>query len=272
VSGAFASIAPSVFSPDGKNLFYLVRKEGSRAFSSGELWMADLASGRTEAVLPGILIKDFDLAPDGKHIAFTSLSSDGKSRVWVAALDRGAPPQPAASFEAGSTSFGSAGDLFFLGWDGESAFVYRMGSNDATPRKVIRDPVSNSALVSPDGEWVVSSSNGLMAQPASGGSSTRICDFCNVGWGPGGKFFYLRLREIGHLGGGKVFAIRLPLGKSLPRFPASGIKSDEDLKGLDVAAVIDMTGKSLFAPGPEPSIYAYTRITVQRNLFRIPLE
>jgi len=271
VPGNFAGIAPSVFSPDGKKLFYLVRKEVSRAFGSGELWMADLASGRSEAVLPGILMKDFDLAPDGKRIAFTSLSSDGNSRVWTAPLDRSAPPQPAASFEADSASFGTAGDLFFQGWDGDSSFVYRMQRNDATPRKVIRDPVS-FAGISPDGEWVVSGFRGLMALPASGGSSVRICDFCNIGWGPGGKFFYLRLRQIGHLGGGKVFAIRLHLGESLPRFPATGIKSDEDLKGLDVTAIIDMTGKSLFAPGPEPSIYAYTRTTVQRNLFRIPLE
>jgi NADPH:quinone reductase-like Zn-dependent oxidoreductase len=34
---ALPSLAGSVFSPDGKKLFYLARKEGSRAFNSGEL-------------------------------------------------------------------------------------------------------------------------------------------------------------------------------------------------------------------------------------------
>jgi len=33
-----------------------------------------------------------------------------------------------------------------------------------------------------------------------------------------------------------------------------------------------MAGKSVFAPGPNPITYAYTRITVQRNLFRVPLD
>ena len=34
--------AHSIFSADGKRLFYLVRKQGSLAFTSGELWAADL--------------------------------------------------------------------------------------------------------------------------------------------------------------------------------------------------------------------------------------
>lgn len=54
--------------------------------------------------------------------------------------------------------------------------------------------------------------------------------------------------------------------------PPSGLKSVEDVKGLNVVADIDMTGKTVFAPGPDPSIYAYVRRTVQRNLFRIPLK
>jgi hypothetical protein len=77
---ASPGLARSVFSPDGKKLFYLALKEGSRAFKSGELWMADLESGRTESVLPDILMRDFDLAPDGKHVAFVSMNEQGSSR------------------------------------------------------------------------------------------------------------------------------------------------------------------------------------------------
>ena len=105
-----------------------------------------------------------------------------------------------------------------------------------------------------------------------GGPKIRICDFCEAGWGPDDKFFYVRLREIGAMGRGKVYVIALPAGKSLPVLPPSGIKSAEDLKGLNVVSVIDMAGISIFAPGPNPSIYAYSRLTVQRNLFKIPLN
>jgi hypothetical protein len=34
-----------------------------------------------------------------------------------------------------------------------------------------------------------------------------------------------------------------------------------------------LTEKAVFAPGPNPNVYAaYTRVTVQRNLYRIPLN
>jgi len=270
--GLGGGAARSVFSPDGKKLFYLARKEGSRAFNSGELWMADLESGRTEGVLPGVLINDFDLAPDGKRVAFSSFNNEGSSRVWVAPLDRSAAPHQMASFEADMPSFGPAGDLFFRGWEGNLDFVFGLGQNDVKPRKISPNPVPDFRVVSPDGEWWLLSAPWPTAQPTRGGPAIRICDFCDVGWGPGGKFFYVRLRAIGAMGGGKAYVIALPPGKSLPALPSGGIKSANDLKSLNVVAVIDMAGRSLFAPGPNPSTYAYARMTVQRNLFRIPLN
>jgi eukaryotic-like serine/threonine-protein kinase len=270
--GLGGGAARSVFSPDGKKLFYLARKEGSRAFNSGELWMANLKSGRTEGVLPGVLMNDFDLAPDGKRVAFTSFNDEGSSRVWVAPLDHSEAPQQLASFESDMPSFGPGGNLFFRGWEGNSDFVYGAGQNDVKPRKMSPNPAPDFRVVSPDGEWLLLSAPWPMAQPIRGGPTIRICDFCDVGWGLAGKFFYVRLRAIGAMGGGKAYVIALSPGKSLPVLPPGGIKSARDLKGMNVVAVIDMTGKSLFAPGPNPTIYAYARMTVQRNLFRIPLN
>ena len=65
----FGTGVHSVFSPDGKTLFYMVRKQGTRAFKSGELWMADLTSGRSWAALPGISMSEFDIAPDGSVLS-----------------------------------------------------------------------------------------------------------------------------------------------------------------------------------------------------------
>jgi hypothetical protein len=146
-----------------------------------------------------------------------------------------------------------------------------MKLNDPKPRRIIPNSVPDFYMVSPDGEWLLTSNAGRMARPIRAGPKIRICDFCEVSWGPSGKYFYVRLREIGEMGGGKVYVIALPAGKSLPALPPSGIKSAEDFKGLNVVSIIDMTGLSIFAPGPNPSTYAYSRTTVQRNLFRIPL-
>jgi serine/threonine protein kinase len=267
----------SAFSRDGKRLFYLVRQGSSPGFLSGELWVAEVDSGRTERVLPGVLMGDFEIAPDRERVAFASPNSQGSSRVWVAALDRRTPPQQLTSFEADHPSFGPNGDIFFRVREGSSDFVYRIERNGTEPRKVHSQSFPYFYGVSPNGEWLVGSTVEpppciRAVHPTRGGSPVRICDFCNIGWDPNGKFLYVRFRGVGDTGGGKTFVIGLPAGKELPALPDSGLKSAQDVKGLNVVAVIDMTGMSLFAPGPNPAMYAYARMTVQRNLFRIPLN
>jgi hypothetical protein len=72
------------------------------AFNSGELWMVDLDSGRTEAVLPGVPISEFDISPDGQHVTFAALDAEGDSHVWVAPLDRHAPPKQLTAITKGN--------------------------------------------------------------------------------------------------------------------------------------------------------------------------
>jgi len=270
--GFGSDVARTVFGPDGSTLFYLARKEGWRGwwgFNSGELWMADLKSAKSEPVFPGILMTDFDLSPDGKRIAFTSLNDKGSRRLWIAALDHRTPPEEVTSADSAGPSFGLGGILYFFSKQGPPYAVYSLQPNDSTPRELPAHAVSDyKFVVSPDGKWWMT---GNIAEPMEGGRSIRMCDFCQVGWGPGGRYFYIRMRDIGAMGAGTVYAVPVS-GGSLPTFPPAGIKSADDLKRMNVASVIDATGLSIFAPGPDPSTYAYTRITVQRNLFRIPLN
>jgi DNA-binding winged helix-turn-helix (wHTH) protein/Tol biopolymer transport system component len=264
----------SVFSPDGKRLFYLVRKRGSRAFKSGELWMTDLATGRIEAVLPGVSMTEFDLAPDGEHLAFTALDEEGNPHAWLAQLDAHKPPKQLTLSVARQPYFGPGGDVYFLLREGAQEFLYTVGPNDIAPRVIDSEPSAEFSNISPRGDWLLSGSDSgtVVARPVKGGSVIRICSSCGAGWGSGSKFLYIRFRNIGEMAGGRTIAIGLPASKELPMLPASGLKSAEDVKGVDVVAEIDMTGKTVFAPGPNPSIYAYSRLTVQRNLFRIPLK
>jgi len=44
--------------------------------------MVDLKSAKSEPVFPGILMTDFDLSPDGKRIAFTSLNASREGDVF----------------------------------------------------------------------------------------------------------------------------------------------------------------------------------------------
>jgi len=268
----------SVFSPDGKTLFYLVRKQGSRAFKTGELWMTDLASGRTEAALPGVSITEFDIAPDGQRVAFAALDDEGNSHVWVAPLDRHLPPKQISSFISRQPCFGAGGDIYFLAREGGQEFLYSVGDGDTAARKTYSELSAEFTRISPLGGWWISGSDSgtEIARSTKGGSAVQLCSSCGVGWGPAessstGKFLYIRFRKSGEMDGGETVVIGLPPGKELPTLPSSGLKSPEDARGLNVVAVIDMKDKAILAPGPDPSVYAYVRLTVQRNLFEIPL-
>ena len=262
----------SVFSPDGKRLFYLVGKRGSRAFNSGELWMIDLDSDRTEAVLPGVSMIVFDISPDGNRVTFLAQDVGETWHVWVASLDRRTPPKQLTSSVAYAPRFGPEGEIYFAAREGSQKFLYRVGPNETVPRKMITAPVTDFAGISPRGEWWLFGHTSVIARAAQGGVPSPICGFCGVAWGFSGKFLYLRFRKVGEMGGGRAFAIALPAGKDLPVLPPSGLKSIEDVRRLNVVADIDTTEMAVFAPGPNPSIYAYVRRTVQRNLFQIPLN
>jgi DNA-binding winged helix-turn-helix (wHTH) protein/Tol biopolymer transport system component len=265
----------SVFSPDGKRLYYLVRKQPSQSFLSGELWAADLDSGRSEPVLPGVTINDsFTLSPDGKRVGFVANDAMGEPHTWIAQLDRSSPPRQIAASISAWPSFTSGGRIYFQAREGNDWFLDYEEPDGSPPRKTSSEPLPKSMIligVSPRGEWLLFG-NPVVARPIGGGTPIRICDFCSAGWGTEGKYFYLRFRDIGEQGGGKTIVLGLPEGKELPDLPAGGLKSAEETRGLKVIAEIDMKGKTVVAPTSNPSVYAYTRVTVQRNLYRIPLQ
>jgi DNA-binding winged helix-turn-helix (wHTH) protein/Tol biopolymer transport system component len=264
----------SVFSPEGKKLFYLVRKQNSRAWTSGELWSTDLDSGKSEAALPGIAIAlCFDIAPDGKRVTFQTNEASGATHVWVASLDRSTPPQLVTPSGALKPGFGPGGRVYYEVRDGDRLLLLYDLKPNGSPSAVNHEEYPLASIgVSPRGNWWLTGVTPAVAHPLRGGPPVTICSFCSAGWGPGGRYLYLRFRGIGEMGGGKTLAIALPSGQELPTLPPGGLNSIEDAKGLNVVAEIDMSDKALFTPGPDPAVYAYTRVTVQRNLFRIPLK
>jgi hypothetical protein len=225
--GYGAEATRSVFSPDGKMLFYLVRKQNSRAWTSGELWFTDLDSGKSEAALPGIAIDTvFDIAPDGKRVTFQTNDANG-AHVWVASLDRLLPPQLVTPSVASSPGFLRGGAIYFFVRDGD-----RWVLHGATSEGSGSSPDQFGRRASPSGNWWLSGVAPVIAHPAKKGAVALICNFCSAGWGPDGRFFYLRFRGIGEMGGGSLIAIASPPGKELPPLPPGGVNSIEDAKAL----------------------------------------
>jgi hypothetical protein len=66
---------------------------------------------------------------------------------------------------------------------------------------------------------------------------------------------------------GRTYVIPLSPGQALPEIPAEGFASEADVTALPGVGIIDHVDVAL---GPTPDVYAFSRETIQRNLYRIP--
>jgi DNA-binding winged helix-turn-helix (wHTH) protein/Tol biopolymer transport system component len=266
------------FSSDGRRLFYLMRRDSPT--SASELWRTDLESGRSERMLPGLSMAGYDISSDGQELVFSTQASGKASQIWLALLDRSSPPKlisTGGSSEAFAPYFGPDHQVLFVLRDGNTNYLARMNKDGSERSKVLPDPISGIyGGVSPDRRWVTVSKPALNAQtsaivavPTAGGAPRLICDgFRPVAWDPEGKFFYIGLVRSSRTSSGKTLAIPLRPGESLPNLPASGIRGPDDAAFFPGSRVIEGWA---FSPGPDPSVFAYARASMHRNLFRIPV-
>jgi DNA-binding winged helix-turn-helix (wHTH) protein/Tol biopolymer transport system component len=254
------------FTPDGKKLCYLIATEAANKFAfyrnPGELRIADLETGRSEPVVRGLEVLDYDISTDGRQVVTWTTDSEGKSRLWLATFDHGSPPVQIPNVEGAQPRFGPDGDILFR----QGEFVYRVHPDGTGLRRAFAEPVYVLWGVSPDGKWIVGwaprPDNGppaMQAFPLDGGSPVRI----------GGGFTFLSWSLDGRsalLAGS--YLVPLSAGESLPRIPKGGFHSNEEIARVPGAHRVDAMG---VVPGPSADVYAFYRGTVQRNLYRIPI-
>jgi hypothetical protein len=98
----------------------------------------------------------------------------------------------------------------------------------------------------------------------------RIEGDFDLQWSPDGRRLYFsRAKEgMSARGAGITYVIPLQQGQMFPRTVLGGLNSVDELANLPGVQIIDAGD---VAPGPEPGVYAYSRETTQRNLFRIPI-
>jgi len=276
----------NIFSPDGRKLYYVVQRGTSSAFfGAGDLWVADLDSGRNEVVLPGFSINDYSISLDGKRVAFVAVDAQGKAGIWEAWLDRRfSPRQLAAAISDTRPHFDGAGGLFFAAAEGKVNYVYRVNEDGTGLEKAIPDPILFFMGLSPDAKWIVAlaalpgedASAGVMAYPTVGGPARQLCSRCRVRWAPDGKLLYVTFQAWEANGTEprlsdeppKTFAIPLTKGRTFAELAARGFNSEAQLAALPGVRTID---QPLVLPGPDPSVYAFAKHMVHRNLYQIPL-
>jgi serine/threonine protein kinase len=269
------------FSPDGKKLYYRILKGGASPFlGPSELWMADLESGHNESLLPGFAVTSYDLSRDGRRVVFSAVDADGKSHIWLASTDRRSPPRKVPNVEGDMPIFGLPGEVVIHSVEGGGSFAFRVHEDGSGKQKMVSQQISQLISVSPDAQWLVT--NGIptagetgistMILPMTGGSPIKILNALgSAEWQPDCRFFYLSvLRGMQSAGAyGKTYVLPVPHGKMLPDIPADGFPSEAAVAAFPAVRAIDSAD---VAPGLAPDIYAFSRQTIHRNLYRVPLR
>jgi dipeptidyl aminopeptidase/acylaminoacyl peptidase len=269
---------PLSFSADGKRLYYLLRHDSPAAPT--ELWRADLDSGKSEVAVPGFSIRAYDISSDEREVVFSTQPAGQASQLWLALLDRHAPPRRIAATGEADPHFGPDDQVLFRLTDGKQHYLARMGRDGAVRKKVVPYPVINITSVSPDRRMVILFTAGqdsnsaipvdVNAVPVAGGQARRVCDNCSASWSSDGRYFFVGLAPSSRTDPkGRMLAIPVPAGENLPPLPAQGIRGEADGLAIPGAKIIEQGD---IAAGPDPSTYAYVKSAIHANLFRIPLQ
>jgi len=267
--------SPSI-SPDGKKIYYLVRAFGARSWTSGALWVADVQSGLRQRLLPDFpTIQSYTISADGRRVVFVAVDDRGTSPVWIASLDGHLPPRRLGTIDGGAAFFGAPGDVIFVSQT-DPPFIYRISENGDGLQKANPTPGLLPFAVSPDGRWVPvmdpAAFGALMVYPVGVGTPVRLCDECSppqgtdpmprpMSWTPDGRYVYVKFAM-------STYAIPLKPGQTLPQVPANGFRSKEAIAALPGVRLV--SDEPIY-PGPNPSVYAFTKTTAQRNIYRVPV-
>jgi hypothetical protein len=245
-----------------------------------ELWVTELATGRRERVLPGYSLqfrffsREYAISQDERRVAFSMKDQHGTSHLWVAPLNRRSSPQqlPSPASED-SPFFLPDGDLAFRATEGGLNFLYRMHPDGSGRRKIIPDAILDLGAISPDGRWVLTEAksqdeehtSAIMAYSLDGAPAVRLCNsLCVAGWDTQGKFFGLQFPNAGDA---NTYVIPVSPARGLPNLPPNGVTDGKDLKGDKKVLVIPHGIESAVSP----TLYSFTRETIRRNIYRIPL-
>jgi serine/threonine protein kinase/Tol biopolymer transport system component len=273
----FAYGVPQPFPADGKRVYFLARRERKggleRGELSGELWSADVQTGRSEPVAAGFEVVGYAVSADGTEVAFAALDKDDTPRLWLVPTDRrSAPRKLFPSLRAHSPRFGPKGEIFFCGVEGGLGYIFRTDTGGTERARVVDDPVAIFEGVSPDGEWLVyrpkTTDEASVVAAIQGREVLHFRDFKpEIIWAPDGRSVTFSERSTD---GVHSVLFSLPAGKALPPLPRSGVVRSAD---LDRLPGLRRSTESLVYPGPRsPQMAAYTKETIQRNIFRIPLR
>ena len=237
--------------------------------------MVDLASGQRQRLFPGQLVTGYDVSRDDRVVAAV-VERDGRTRLWLAWLDGREPPRRIPQADGDNPRFGRDGEILFRVHEGATGVLYRIRENGEGREKIAQVTGTVFGTVSPDGEWLssIGPDKEMILLSTSGQASRPFIprsEISRLRWSPDGTRAYLSLQDgrTSAFAVGRTYVFSLASGSVLPHMPPGGFRTEAQIAALPGVQVLPYGD---LAPGPSPSIYAFSRVTTTRNLYRIPLE
>ncbi|HEX4051225.1 MAG TPA: winged helix-turn-helix domain-containing protein [Steroidobacteraceae bacterium] len=252
-------------SPDAHRLYFL---EALDSISASQLWRLDVASGRREALLSGFGVMHYDVSFDEQQVVFTT-QGIGQSLLWIAPLDRHAPPR--LLVRGGDEAyFDRAGRIYFRSVGEHANYLNRMNADGSGNVRLLSYPIDEMMGVAPDGRWIATamSENNLLPQiylvPTDAGAPRVLSHgWWSVRWSHDGNFLYV---EAGKSDQSPVQGRTVVLPLDADGYPREQARPVPD----DVIVLPHAEGS--LSIGPDPSVYAFEKLDMRRNIYRIPLH
>jgi hypothetical protein len=263
-----------LLSADGRKVSFRVSGGPAGGAAPTDLWVTELDSRRFDRLFPGQAVFQYDLSRDDQLVAVVG-EPDGKNRLWVASLDGGVKPR-SLGIEATSARIGAGGMIVYNANEAGVSYLFQTDIAGSAPKRLSSQSAGNvTGTLSPDGAWVTDTKSGdMIAISTRGAASVPILKgiVSRMRWTPDGTRALIAVQSgagPSAFGFGRTYVIPLESNSMLPRMPAGGFASEAELAawpGVETLPYGDL------AFGGAPGTYAFSKITVSRNLYRIPLR
>ena len=261
-------------SADGQKICFRVTRGAGTGQSPSELWVADIKSGQTQRLFPGQMITGYDIARDDEVVAAVQ-GPESRSELWLAWLDGREAARPLPNVVGDNPRFDPHGDIWFRKTEGQTASMYRIRQDGTNLERLFEVTGTVFGMVSPDGEWLSSISRDKSHVELHSTSRRQpvfpYTTSSRVRWTVDGKRVYLSLQygQATAFGLGRTFVLPMAKESVLPAMPPNGFQNEQEIAATTGVESIPYGDVAL---GPTPDVYAYSRITTTRNLYRIPLR
>jgi eukaryotic-like serine/threonine-protein kinase len=269
----------STFSSDGRRLYYLKR---SGPTGNIEIWLTELAGGKSTSLLPGYAVegalvpRNYAFSKDEKQIVFAMRDEKGLSHLWIAPAGRRSSPQRLDSQESeDSPFFLPSGDLIYRANRGGKNYLYTKKSDGTGEKRLVDEPILDVETLSPDGKWVIAARGNVndeehtyqvLAYPTGDGTPVVMCrTLCWIDWDVSGTHTFFKFMSGRDT---NSYFVATEPGRGVPKLPPGGVLNAQELRAHCNVKVVPAEVESAVSP----DLYSYSRASIRRNLYRIPIQ